>query len=209
MSIACERLCVARHRFTARPASYCDPSWLPARVKAVTRDPSSRPQSRLARLHVDRWLLGRLSAVTIEDAQWSLPGLRLALLPEELHRVLLEALGLSQLRVKGDGSFTKDRRVAEVVDVAQTIAPLSEVQIDASLVPGAELGTMARRLGEVRLRALIQPLPRAVRARWHLRLTRDGVRERLRGERAATLDGLAALENRLASASSWDGLPCW
>lgn len=163
----------------------------------------------MARLHVDRWLLGRLRAVTIEDAHWSLPGLRLALLPEELHRVLLEALGLSQLRVRTDGSFTKDRRVAEVVDVARAIASSSEVRIDTSLVPGAALGTMVSRLGELRLRTLIQPLPRAVRARWHLRLTRDGVRERLRGERTATLDRLAALESRLASASSWDGLPCW
>lgn len=209
MSISGVRLCLARHRFAARPASYCDASWLPAQVQGEARDPSSRPQSRLARLHVDRWLLGRLSAVTIEDAQWSLPGLRLALLPDELHRVLLEALGLSQLRVRSDASLSNDRRVADAVDVAQAIAPSSEVRIDASLVPAAALGTMVRRLGEVRLRTLIQPLPRAVRARWYLRLTRDGVRERLRGERSETLDRLAALEHRLASASSWDGLPCW
>jgi len=178
-------------------------------VRRDTQDPRSRPQSRLARLYLDRWLLGRLSDGTIEDEQWSLPGMRLALLPEDMHRALLEALGLSQLRAGTNGSLTKDRRVAEAVEASRAIVPSSAVRIDASLVPGEALGTMLRRLGEVRLRTLIQPLPRAVRARWHLRLTRDAVRERLRGEHTATLDRLAVLESRLASAPSWDGLPCW
>lgn len=203
---------LARHRFAASPAGWCDPSWLEAVVRAPAADVVRATGSRVARAYLDQRLLDRFAPASCDDpALWEDPALALAILPPAWHDALLKAFGLTAMGLTAAALADDRPRVAAAQRALASLdawptAPGSQDRLRLAAIP---TDSAALALGGQVLLGRLDEVSPPARARWRLRLPRALVRRTAPSRVRPSSRALGALARRLHDPDTWGGVPCW
>ena len=205
-------LALARHRFVAFPAEWCDPSWLIAVLQGPTDEGMRVPRSRQARAYLNACLLARYAPLCREDeVLLAGPAFALATLPLDWHGVLLKALGLHAMGLAPAALESDREQLAGVFRALDSLeswsAPTSP--IDGGLLAPAATEEAALAIGGQVLMNHLAVLPEPIRTRWCLRLPHEMVRNTRRSANRPRREALDALAQRLREPDAWGGMPCW